>query len=240
MNECRICLEEDILSNLISPCFCRGSNKFVHKQCLDQWRAVSGFDNNSSKCPTCKFEYVLENNNQPKADKFLFFNNFSKIIGGNIILLLIFNSFLVCGMSYIIFFINNSRYYLFGHYEKDFNFDSFTVFQLSIIMVTGFYFLLFFIHYFKSNNKHLLKDYFKKIFLLPQITGYFISILLLFIYPLVSFLVSSIIINILFKQYLTYMNDLNSAIENEVKSLTDDEISDYLLSKNTQTNLEIT
>ena len=137
----------------------------------------------------------------------------------------------------IYFFINNSKYYLFGHYEK-FNFDSFTVFQLSIIMVTGFY-LLFFIHYFKSNNKHLLKDYFKKFFI-TQITGYFISILLLFIYPLVSFLISSIIINILFKQYLTYMNDLNSAIENEVKSLTDDEISDYLLSKNTQTNLEIT
>lgn len=239
MNECRICLDDDILSNFISPCFCRGSNKFVHRNCLNQWRAVSGFTNNSSKCPTCKFEYILEENNQSRVDKFLFFNNFSKIIGSNMILLLFVNALFILLISYVLYFLNNSRYYLLGHYEEDINFDSFTVFQLSILIVTGFYFFLFFIHYYKSNNKDLLKNYFKKIFLLPQVFIYISSIFLLFVYPLMSLLMNSIIINTLFKQYLTYINDLNSAINNEVKSLTDNEISDHLLSKNTQTTLEI-
>ncbi|OZC05132.1 zinc finger, C3HC4 type [Onchocerca flexuosa] len=34
---CRICLEEDNESNLISPCECRGSLQFVHIRCLQHW-----------------------------------------------------------------------------------------------------------------------------------------------------------------------------------------------------------
>ena len=40
-NFCRICLEEeDNINSLISPCRCSGSSKYVHIQCLQNWRRV--------------------------------------------------------------------------------------------------------------------------------------------------------------------------------------------------------
>ena len=41
MNECRICLEEDEICNLISPCLCRGTTKYIHEKCLNEWRILS-------------------------------------------------------------------------------------------------------------------------------------------------------------------------------------------------------
>jgi len=35
--QCRFCLESDIIQNLISPCNCKGSVKYVHNDCLVKW-----------------------------------------------------------------------------------------------------------------------------------------------------------------------------------------------------------
>ncbi|XP_073021852.1 uncharacterized protein [Primulina eburnea] len=35
--ECRICQEEDSLSNLESPCACNGSLKYAHRKCVQYW-----------------------------------------------------------------------------------------------------------------------------------------------------------------------------------------------------------
>ncbi|KAJ3675240.1 hypothetical protein LUZ60_004282 [Juncus effusus] len=54
---CRICLEDDG-GDFISPCKCKGTSKYVHRHCLDQWRAVKeGFA--FSHCTTCKAPYYL-------------------------------------------------------------------------------------------------------------------------------------------------------------------------------------
>lgn len=37
--DCRICLERDLLSKLISPCACEGTMKYVHRGCLERWCA---------------------------------------------------------------------------------------------------------------------------------------------------------------------------------------------------------
>ncbi|XP_070058109.1 uncharacterized protein [Nicotiana tomentosiformis] len=37
--QCRICLETDGM-DFIAPCKCKGTSKYVHRECLDQWRAV--------------------------------------------------------------------------------------------------------------------------------------------------------------------------------------------------------
>ncbi|KAI3930634.1 hypothetical protein MKX01_037080 [Papaver californicum] len=37
--QCRICLETDG-RDIIAPCKCKGTSKFVHRECLDHWRAV--------------------------------------------------------------------------------------------------------------------------------------------------------------------------------------------------------
>ncbi|KAI3452843.1 hypothetical protein Pfo_009506 [Paulownia fortunei] len=37
MGECRICQEEDSLTNLESPCACSGSLKYAHRKCVQYW-----------------------------------------------------------------------------------------------------------------------------------------------------------------------------------------------------------
>ncbi|CAL4948781.1 unnamed protein product [Urochloa decumbens] len=72
---CRICLSSEATTSLlllidissrgfgvgnelISPCMCKGTQQFVHRTCLDHWRAVkegAAF----SHCTTCKAQFHL-------------------------------------------------------------------------------------------------------------------------------------------------------------------------------------
>lgn len=47
---------------LISPCKCRGSQRYVHEGCLQAWRHAdpSYGRRNYWECPTCKYKYSLE------------------------------------------------------------------------------------------------------------------------------------------------------------------------------------
>uniref|UniRef100_A0A164TZJ0 RING-CH-type domain-containing protein n=1 Tax=Daucus carota subsp. sativus TaxID=79200 RepID=A0A164TZJ0_DAUCS len=57
---CRICLESQG-EDLIAPCKCKGTSKYVHRDCLDHWRAVKeGFA--FAHCTTCKSPYRLRLN----------------------------------------------------------------------------------------------------------------------------------------------------------------------------------
>ena len=46
---------------LISPCHCKGSQKYVHEGCLQAWRMARPLaERNYWKCPTCGFEYRMQ------------------------------------------------------------------------------------------------------------------------------------------------------------------------------------
>ena len=48
------------LGRLLSPCKCKGSQKYVHEGCLNAWRATNPMsDRVFWQCPTCKFTYRL-------------------------------------------------------------------------------------------------------------------------------------------------------------------------------------
>ena len=55
---CRICLEEEEeIGSLFSPCECKGTQKYVHKECLNQWRKQEHNNTSFTRCPTCHFTY---------------------------------------------------------------------------------------------------------------------------------------------------------------------------------------
>uniref|UniRef100_A0A1D1XHQ6 E3 ubiquitin-protein ligase MARCH1 n=1 Tax=Anthurium amnicola TaxID=1678845 RepID=A0A1D1XHQ6_9ARAE len=63
--QCRICLETDG-RDFIAPCKCKGTSKYVHRQCLDHWRAKKeGFA--FAHCTTCKAPFYLRVH--PHADR---------------------------------------------------------------------------------------------------------------------------------------------------------------------------
>jgi len=55
---CRICLEEDSRINVIAPCKCAGSSKWVHRTCLDRWRTINE-DRAFARCTECLETYVM-------------------------------------------------------------------------------------------------------------------------------------------------------------------------------------
>ncbi|KAG9322280.1 hypothetical protein KVV02_006703 [Mortierella alpina] len=59
---CRICLESDDdpdseQGHLISPCLCKGSARYIHLGCLQQWREASPRKESAFSCDTCHYRY---------------------------------------------------------------------------------------------------------------------------------------------------------------------------------------
>ncbi|CAM8951205.1 unnamed protein product [Rhodiola kirilowii] len=61
--QCRICLDAGDES-LIAPCYCKGTQKYVHRSCLDNWRSTKeGFA--FSHCTECRALFPLRANVPP-------------------------------------------------------------------------------------------------------------------------------------------------------------------------------
>lgn len=48
---CRICLDD--VTEEFTPCLCKGTQKYIHKECLQSWIYIDKRD----YCPTCLFFY---------------------------------------------------------------------------------------------------------------------------------------------------------------------------------------
>lgn len=60
--ECKICLENDILENLIAPCLCEGTIKYVHSTCLRDWINVKRSEelyHESYVCEICHYNIKI-------------------------------------------------------------------------------------------------------------------------------------------------------------------------------------
>lgn len=72
MSFCRICLDEDSEKNLIAPCLCNGTSKYVHFECIEEWRVNNQNEEAQKKCMECNAPYKLVNK-YPKETFFIDF-----------------------------------------------------------------------------------------------------------------------------------------------------------------------
>ena len=54
---CRLCWGEEDEGPLVQPCACRGSQKWIHKHCLEKWRRTSPRKDAAYRCGQCKDHY---------------------------------------------------------------------------------------------------------------------------------------------------------------------------------------
>lgn len=58
---CRICFDNGQEEDIISPCSCKGSSKYVHSECLKAWLVKSGKVSQSiSFCEVCKDDFSMK------------------------------------------------------------------------------------------------------------------------------------------------------------------------------------
>lgn len=57
---CRICMEPESADlNLISPCKCSGTVKYIHEECLKTWIVSQEGDIDDGQCEICKTEFLM-------------------------------------------------------------------------------------------------------------------------------------------------------------------------------------
>ena len=57
---CRICIESESESKMITPCRCTGSVKFVHESCLKSWIISQGGNLFQKKCELCNTDFQMD------------------------------------------------------------------------------------------------------------------------------------------------------------------------------------
>ena len=159
LNSCRICFEEDDINNMIYPCRCSGTSKFIHKECLNQWRTLCNNSDAFYKCFECNYKYNIinnENNEKTIFDKCIeFFSNY-------IMVFLFFNILIVTFIFNVIVYIDKN------HNLVKIIFNNYSIKHLTdyyLLLSTIFYISVFLtciiIKFSMSRNKILyLKYYF--------------------------------------------------------------------------------
>lgn len=56
---CKICFDTE-RNDLISPCLCNGTSKYVHEKCLKTWISSQETSNSKPKCEICNYEYKMK------------------------------------------------------------------------------------------------------------------------------------------------------------------------------------
>jgi len=101
--QCRICLEEieeSIFSigDMIKPCNCDGTQKYVHRECLNKWLEFNTQNINYYRCSECLQEYRYEEIQLEKTCCRVVIRNFHNLVKNYYIV-----SFLICLSIFFIF-----------------------------------------------------------------------------------------------------------------------------------------
>ena len=62
--QCRICFEsqETDDNELIHPCRCSGTSKYVHRDCINRWRNENTNNSRFTRCNECGTRYTIQYN----------------------------------------------------------------------------------------------------------------------------------------------------------------------------------
>ena len=108
--QCRICFEEDDIINMITPCLCSGSVKYVHLDCLNEWREITRNIEAKKNCLVCKFDYVFESMPTLYFHKILSFFEYNLIIFSSLHYCLFLPLFIFDNEQY--FYVSNMCWYI--------------------------------------------------------------------------------------------------------------------------------
>lgn len=215
--ECRICLEEGTEDNMISPCLCRGTSKWVHKDCLAQWRALSTNDDAKIKCLECNFEYIIERDNTDYCCEC--WNRTLNWITLNTIPFLILYQIIIILSAIILNSFNDFK--LIDDFSTLIN-----NFFISTIFWTILGFLVTFISFLFQKNKRLYCSQYTISQNDVIISCIFFIISMLFL-PTLSIIFLAFIVQALIKNHLKAVYKIYALSDDTVLSINDSEINSY-------------
>ncbi|XP_073116787.1 uncharacterized protein [Elaeis guineensis] len=128
--QCRICLDTGG-GDLIAPCHCKGTQKYVHRSCLDNWRSTKeGFA--FAHCTECRAVFILRANVPP--DRWWLRLKFQLLVVRDHALIFVIVQLVVAFLSMLVYrFYGEELREMFGYEEHPYGF--YTMAILAVILV---------------------------------------------------------------------------------------------------------
>lgn len=128
--QCRICLDTGG-EDLIAPCHCKGTQKYVHRSCLDNWRSTrEGFA--FSHCTECRAVFILRANVPP--DRWWLRLKFQFLVARDHAFIFVIVQLIVAFLGVLIYkFYGDELREMFGYEEHPYGF--YTMAVLAIVLV---------------------------------------------------------------------------------------------------------
>lgn len=128
--QCRICFDNEG-EDLIAPCYCRGTQKYVHRSCLDNWRSTKeGFA--FSHCTECRAVFLLRANVPP--DRWWLRLKFQFLVVRDHVLIFIIVQLVVAFLGVLVYrFYGEELREMFGYEQHPYGFYGMAI--LAIILV---------------------------------------------------------------------------------------------------------
>lgn len=136
--QCRICLDSDGDDELIAPCQCRGTQKFVHRACLDNWRvAKEGFA--FAHCTECRAMFHLLAN--MPADRWWLRLKFQLLVVRDHAMLFIIVQMVVASMGMLVYAVYGDELReMFGYEQHPYSFYSLAIIVCVLVgLLYGFF-----------------------------------------------------------------------------------------------------
>ena len=224
--QCRICLEEnEDLDNLFSPCKCSGTQKYVHRKCLERWRQENLENDNYDRCQECRTEYqTIDVGKKCYCIKWhirLFYRFFNRNLFGILINLILLYFFGLLGDLLCKIFNLNLSFWFVGDYI-------FGLLNIGNLLLSCLFFIFYnilsIINFFRNNknnywnaNNNLNVNKIRGLFLFNLLTSFVIPYLGIFTGLFILHLNSIFFIEYFFNKYLvdrTEVVDLNKEENN--------------------------
>lgn len=135
--QCRICLDiggED----LIAPCHCKGTQKFVHRSCLDNWRSTKeGFA--FAHCTECRAVFILRANVPP--DRWWLRLKFQFLVARDHAFIFVIVQLIVAFLGMLVYkFYGEELREMFGYEEHPYGFYTMAVLAIFLVgLLYGFF-----------------------------------------------------------------------------------------------------
>ncbi|XP_059645077.1 uncharacterized protein LOC132286722 isoform X2 [Cornus florida] len=128
--QCRICLDAEG-EDLIAPCHCKGTQKYVHRSCLDNWRSTKeGFA--FAHCTECRAVFILRANVPP--DRWWLRLKFQFLVARDHAFIFVIVQLIVAFLGILVYkFYGDELREMFGYEEHPYGF--YTMAVLAIVLV---------------------------------------------------------------------------------------------------------
>ncbi|KAK3035541.1 hypothetical protein RJ639_034746 [Escallonia herrerae] len=128
--QCRICLDTGG-EDLIAPCHCKGTQKYVHRSCLDNWRSTrEGFA--FAHCTECRAVFILRANVPP--DRWWLRMKFQFLVARDHAFIFVIVQLIVAFLGVLVYkFYGDELREMFGYEEHPYGF--YTMAVLAIVLV---------------------------------------------------------------------------------------------------------